>query len=33
MVQNAEPELVVAEVERMLAHLAPAHAQADTTAK
>jgi pimeloyl-ACP methyl ester carboxylesterase len=33
MVQNAEPELVVAEVERMLAHLTPAHAQADTTAK
>jgi pimeloyl-ACP methyl ester carboxylesterase len=33
MVQNAEPELVVAEVERMLAHRAPAHAQADTTAK
>jgi pimeloyl-ACP methyl ester carboxylesterase len=33
MVQNAEPELVVAEVERMLASLAPAHAQADTTVK
>jgi len=33
MVQNAEPELVAAEVDRMVASLAPAHAQADTTAK
>ena len=33
MVQNAEPELVVKEVERMLAGLAAAHAQADETIK
>jgi pimeloyl-ACP methyl ester carboxylesterase len=33
MVQNAEPELVVAEAERMAASIAPAHAQADVPIK